>query len=44
VRIETEDSIDEELRGRLLEIADRWAHACAADRHIEVDPLELPSA
>jgi hypothetical protein len=44
VRIETEDSIDEELRGRLLEIADRWAHACAAERHIEVDPLELPSA
>jgi hypothetical protein len=23
---------------------DRWAHACAAERHIEVDPLELPSA
>jgi hypothetical protein len=44
VRIETEDAIDDELRGRLLEIADRWAHACAAERHIEVDPLELPSA
>jgi len=44
VRIETEDAIDDELRGRLLEIADRWAHACAADRHIAVDPVELPSA
>lgn len=44
VRIETEDAIDEELRGRLLEIAERWAHACAADRHIEVETAELPSA
>jgi hypothetical protein len=44
VRIETEEAIDEELRGRLLEIADRWAHACAAERHIDVEPVELPSA
>ena len=44
VRIETEDAIDEELRGRLLEIVDRWAHACAAERHIDVEPVELPSA
>jgi hypothetical protein len=51
VRIEAEDRIDEELRGRLLEIAERWAEACAADRQIEVvtpseaelDPLEAPS-
>lgn len=44
VRIETEDAIDEELRGRLLEIAERWAQACAAERHIDVETVELPSA
>jgi hypothetical protein len=44
VRIETEDAIDEELRGRLIEIADRWAQACAAERHIDVETVELPSA
>jgi hypothetical protein len=26
----------EELAGRLIETAERWAHACIADRHIEV--------
>ena len=29
----------DELRGRLIEIAEHWARACASDRHIEpVDP------
>ena len=44
VRIEVEEPLDDELRGRLLEIADRWAHACAADRHVDVvtvDAVEL---
>jgi hypothetical protein len=36
VRIEVEDPIDTEQRGRLIEIADRWASACAAERHVEV--------
>ena len=36
VRIEAEAPIDDELRGRLLEIAERWASACAADRHADV--------
>ena len=26
----------EELGGRLIETAERWAHTCIADRHIEV--------
>lgn len=26
----------EELAGRLIEVAERWAHACIAERHIEV--------
>jgi hypothetical protein len=26
----------EELAGRLIETAERWAHACIAERHIEV--------
>jgi hypothetical protein len=26
----------EELAGRLIEVAERWAHACIAARHIEV--------
>jgi hypothetical protein len=29
----------DELRGRLIEIADRWARACASERHIE--PVDL---
>jgi hypothetical protein len=36
VRIEVEDPIDTEQRGRLVEIADRWASACAAERHVDV--------
>lgn len=35
VRIGVDDA-DDELRGRLLEIAERWAQACIAERHMEV--------
>jgi hypothetical protein len=49
VRIEVEEPLDDELRGRLLEVAERWASTCAADRHVDVvtpypgslDPVEL---
>jgi hypothetical protein len=30
------DEADDELRGRLLEIAERWAQSCIAERHMEV--------
>lgn len=33
------DEADDELRGRLLEIAERWAQACIAERHAEVAEL-----
>jgi hypothetical protein len=33
------DEADDELRGRLLEIAERWAQACIAERHVEVAEL-----
>ena len=36
VKIEVEGPIDEEFRGRLLEIADRWADACAAERTLQL--------
>lgn len=36
VRVEVEDAFDDELRGRLLEIVERWASACAASRHADV--------
>lgn len=36
VRVEVENGIDDVLRGRLLEIADRWASACAAQRHVDI--------
>jgi hypothetical protein len=36
VRIEVESPIDEEFRGRLLEIAERWADACAAERTLQL--------
>jgi hypothetical protein len=29
----------DELRGRLIETAERWARDCASDRHIEPDDL-----
>lgn len=38
VRIGVDDA-DDELRGRLLEIAERWAQACIAERHLEVAEL-----
>ena len=31
-----------ELAGRLLETAERWADACFADRHVEVDAYSEP--
>lgn len=27
----------DEMRGRLIEAAERWAQACIADRHVEVE-------
>lgn len=33
------DEADDELRGRLLEIAERWAQECIAERHVEVAEL-----
>jgi truncated hemoglobin YjbI len=36
VRVEVESPIDEEFRGRLLEIAERWADACAAERTVQL--------
>jgi hypothetical protein len=36
VKIEVESPIDEEFRGRLLEIAERWADACAAERTLQL--------
>lgn len=52
VNIQVESPIETELRGRLLEIVERWAASCAADRHAdivtpypgEIEPVELPSA
>lgn len=38
VRIEVEEALDDELRGRLLEIAERWAGLCASDRRVDVAP------
>jgi hypothetical protein len=36
VKIEVEGPIDEEFRGRLLEIAEQWADACAAERTLQL--------
>lgn len=36
VRLEFEEPLDDELRGRILEIAERWATQCAAERHADV--------
>jgi hypothetical protein len=38
VRVEL-DEASEELRGRLLEIVERWADACISERHAEVAEL-----
>ncbi len=29
----------DELRGRLIEVSERWAQACIAERHVEVDSI-----
>jgi hypothetical protein len=29
----------DELRGRLIEVSERWAQACIAERHVEVDTI-----
>lgn len=29
----------DELRGRLLEVSERWAQACIAERHLEVEEI-----
>lgn len=39
VRVCPDDQIDDELRGRLLEICERWAESCVAERHVEVAEL-----
>jgi hypothetical protein len=39
VRVCPDEPIDDELRGRLLEICERWAESCVAERHIEVAEL-----
>jgi hypothetical protein len=39
VRVCPEGEVDDELRGRLLEICERWAESCVAERHIEVAEL-----
>ena len=36
VRIEVEKPIDVEFRGRLVEIVERWADACAAERTLQL--------
>ena len=36
VRIEVEKPIDVEFRGRLIEIVERWADACAAERTLQL--------
>jgi hypothetical protein len=33
----TEERELDELRGRLLEVSERWAQACIADRHVDID-------
>lgn len=39
VRVCPDDAVDDELRGRLLEICERWAQDRVADRHVEVAEL-----
>jgi hypothetical protein len=36
VKIEIEKPIDVEFRGRLVEIIERWANACAAERTLQL--------
>jgi hypothetical protein len=39
VRVAPDGTIDDELRGRLLEICERWAMSCVAERRVEVGEL-----
>jgi hypothetical protein len=39
VRVCPDNPIDDELRGRLLEICERWAESCVAERHVEIAEL-----
>jgi hypothetical protein len=39
VRVCPDGDVDDELRGRLLEICERWAESCVAERHVEVAEL-----
>jgi hypothetical protein len=39
VRVCPDVPIDDELRGRLLEICERWAESCVAERHVEIAEL-----
>ncbi len=39
VRVCPDDEINDELRGRLLEICERWAESCVAERHVEIAEL-----
>jgi hypothetical protein len=39
VRVCPDKPIDDELRGRLLEICERWAESCVAERHVEIAEL-----
>ncbi len=39
IRVCPDDFVDDELRGRLLEICERWAHDRVAERHVEVAEL-----
>ena len=46
VRLELDDAVlppgareRDELRGRLLEVADRWARDCIAERHVDSSEL-----
>jgi hypothetical protein len=39
IRVCPDEQVEGELRGRLLEICERWAEACVAERHVEVAEL-----
>lgn len=39
VRVCPDGAVDDELRGRLLEICERWADSCVAERHLDVAEL-----
>jgi hypothetical protein len=39
LRVCPDSAVDAELRGRLLEICERWAASCVAERRVEVAEL-----